>query len=132
MLPTSDLRLIAEARLEDAKALVAASRYDGAVYLGGYAVEIALKIRICKTLNWIDYPMTRGEFQNYGSFRTHDLDVLLHLSGVETDIKLKFLADWSTVTQWNPELRYKSIGSATRASAAELVQSAEKLVRFLC
>jgi HEPN domain-containing protein len=36
-----ELLQIAEERLKDAEALLAAGRYDGAVYLGGYVVEMA-------------------------------------------------------------------------------------------
>ncbi len=56
-------------------------RYDGAVYLAGYTVELALKARICEVLNWSGYPATSKEFDGYRSFRTHDLRVLLSLSG---------------------------------------------------
>ncbi|MCB0065385.1 MAG: HEPN domain-containing protein [Caldilineaceae bacterium] len=70
-----------KARLEDAEVLLAANRYDGAMYLCGYAVELALKARICRTLKWAGYPSTRKEFEGYQSLRTHDLKVLLHLSG---------------------------------------------------
>ena len=49
-LKTAELRKIAKARLKDAEALLAAHRYDGAIYLCGYAVELALKARICQTL----------------------------------------------------------------------------------
>ncbi|MBI4607080.1 MAG: HEPN domain-containing protein [Planctomycetes bacterium] len=83
MIGYMDLQGLAEARLEDAQALLQASRYDGAVYLGGYAIEIALKARIARTLAWAGFPAKRNEFQDYQSFRTHDLEVLLHLSGVE-------------------------------------------------
>jgi len=34
---------------------------DGATYLCGYAVEVALKFRICLTLNWPEFPSTGGE-----------------------------------------------------------------------
>lgn len=83
MISVTDLAQIASARLEDAKILLAAGRFDGAVYLCGYGVEIALKARICKTLNWAEFPDTRGEFRNLESFRTHDLDASLRLSGLE-------------------------------------------------
>lgn len=89
MIAVGDLRGIAEARLEDATVLRTARRYDGAVYLCGYVVEIGLKARICGTLKWNEYPATASEFQRYQSFRTHDLDVLLHLSGREAKIKGK-------------------------------------------
>src|SRR5690242_8975791 len=82
----ADLRKIARARLADAEALYRTNRFDGSVYLCGYAVELSLKYRICKTLGWSDFPSTGGEFKQYQTFRTHDLDVLLHLCGREARI----------------------------------------------
>jgi hypothetical protein len=54
---------------------------DVAAYLCGYSIEMALKARICQTIGWAGYPETGAEFREYGSFKTHKLDVLLHLSG---------------------------------------------------
>lgn len=84
MITLKDLRLIARARLQDSEVLFKAGRYDGAAYLAGYAVEIALKTRICKTLKWLGFPETAKEFENYASLKTHKLDVLLHLSSLGT------------------------------------------------
>ncbi|HBL27338.1 MAG TPA: hypothetical protein DD490_10940 [Acidobacteria bacterium] len=67
MIPSVTLRAISAARLEDARQLLAAGRFDGAVYLCGYAVELALKARICDTLGWSDFPETPKEFQPYQS-----------------------------------------------------------------
>lgn len=131
MISRNELRKIARERLKDAKALLRAGRYDGAIYLGGYVVEIALKERICKTLRWSGFPQTRGEFQNFSSFRTHDLDVLLSLSGVETLIKTKYLAEWSAVAAWDPEARYNPIGSVIKTDADSLVEAARTLLRVL-
>ena len=100
MIPVAELDRIAKARLEDAKVLLQAGRYDGATYLCGYAVEVALKARICRTLNWTDFPSTAGEFQSYRSFQTHDLDVLLHLSGQEVRVKQHHFALWNKVARW--------------------------------
>jgi hypothetical protein len=91
MIDHGELLNIAEERLKDAEALLAAERYDGAIYLGGYVVELALKSCICRILNWKGFPQTRGEFQNFQSFKTHDLDVLLSLSGAEDKIRTGFL-----------------------------------------
>ena len=90
---TKELKGISRARLEDSEALYDARRYDGATYLCGYTVELALKARICKTLKWKGFPSTPNEFNNFKSFRTHDLDVLLALSGAEQRIKTRFLAE---------------------------------------
>lgn len=131
MLERSDLTKIARARIEDGEILLKSGRYDGAIYLCGYAVEIALKERICKTLGWSGYPSSSKEFTNYQSFRTHNLDVLLRLSGSEHRIRTEFLAEWSAVTEWDPEIRYKPIGSATRQGAELMIESSRKLLRVL-
>ncbi len=128
---TGDLQAIAKARRDDAEALVKAGRHDGAVYLCGYAVEIALKARICQTLSWTGYPSTKGEFDGYQSFRTHDLDVLLHLSGVETTVKTRHLAEWSVVATWDPSARYRPIGSASAQDAADMLKSVTNILAVL-
>lgn len=132
MLTTSDLDGIALARLDDARALLQASRYDGAVYLCGYVIEIALKARICKTLGWSGYPENRTEFGKYSSFRTHDLEVLLHLSGSEQVVgKGKHWADWSVVVSWDPNARYKPTGENDRTDAENMIESAGRLLKVL-
>ncbi len=122
---------MARGRLKDAQALLDAGRYDGAIYLGGYVVEIALKQRICKTLKWSGFPQTNKEFQGYQSFKTHDLNVLLSLSGMETQIKTNYVTEWSAVIIWDPELRYNLIGSTSKTAAEELIQAAQTLLRVL-
>ncbi len=112
----------------DADILMASKRYDGAVYLCGYAVELALKSRICRTLKWKEYPSNNKEFQNYQSFRTHDLDVLLHLTGLEKSIKKAYLAEWSAVARWNPAARYQPIGTANEKDAQLMISSAKTLI----
>ena len=131
MLTPTEIRTIARARLQDAATLLRARRCDGAIYLCGYAVELVLKARICDTLNWSGYPSTKAEFQQYQSFKTHDLDILLHLSGSESEIKKVHLAEWSAVAKWDPEARYKPIGSASVKDATLMIVSARKLMRAL-
>jgi len=131
MLSRVELRKIGKARFKDASVLLCARRYDGAMYLCGYAIEIALKARICRTLSWAGYPATGKEFQNYKSFRTHDLDVLLRLCGIEQKIKTDFLAEWSAVAMWNPKARYKPIGNVNKQDAVLMIESARILLRKL-
>jgi hypothetical protein len=127
MIPTEDVTAIAKARLEDADILLASRRYDGAIYLCGYAVELALKAKICQTLKWSGYPSSNAEFKDYQSFRTHDLDVLLHLTGREEFIKTHLFTEWSALAQWNPNARYQAIGTAKEPDA-QLMISATKLL----
>jgi HEPN domain len=125
------LRAISEARLQDAIVLLENDRVDSAAYLCGYAVELALKARICITLSWDGFPQTRGEFEDYSSFRTHKLDVLLMLSGQEKRIKAEQLDEWSSVMPWNPERRYKAVGHSERADVEVMLASATLLLEVL-
>ncbi|MEN8215647.1 MAG: HEPN domain-containing protein [Pseudomonadota bacterium] len=62
MTTITELITLARARLKDAQILFAAKRYDAATYLCGYAIELALKARICQTLGWTCFPETNKEF----------------------------------------------------------------------
>ena len=88
MIALADLRKTARSYLRAAGLLHRSHSHDAAVYLCGYAVEIALKARICRTLKWTDFPATAGEFQKFRSLQTHDLTTLLKFSGLENRIKL--------------------------------------------
>jgi len=131
VLTVSELRSISAARLEDAQALYDSSHYDGVVYLCGYAVELALKARICETLNWNGYPATNREFRDYQTFRTHDLKVLLRLSGHESRILEAVPDDWRAVSNWTPELRYRPPGSASRSAAATLLEHVRQVLESI-
>jgi HEPN domain-containing protein len=131
MISVGELDNIAQARIGDAKVLLAAGRFDGATYLCGYAVEVALKARICRVLNWPEFPSTSGEFQAYRSFQTHELDVLLRLSGQEANIKQNHFALWNAVNVWRVESRYNVVGTAQQPDAAAMIQAAEQLLTVL-
>ena len=132
MILPAELRTIARARLKDAEALLTAGRFDGSMYLCGYSVEIALKARVCRTLKWPGFPSTNKEFERYHSFRTHDLDVLLHLSGAEAKIKEpRYISAWSVVAMWEPGTRYWPIGTATGADATDMIKAAKILLKVL-
>jgi hypothetical protein len=122
-----ELRQIAKARLRDAEALCQANRFDGGLYLCGYAVETALKARICRTLKWSHWP-SKGPYNN---FHTHDFDVLLRLSGVETKIRARYLIHWSIVAGWDPESRYAPIGNVGKGDLMVMIASAEILMKAL-
>ncbi len=122
------LKQIALTRLEEAKILYDNSKYDGAVYLCGYVLEVALKARICNLLKLKEYP-DRGKSKNI--FTIHDFEILFKLAGLEAEIELKkkssstFFANWyllaSSKDGWTPEIRYKAIGSYTKAMQRSLL-----------
>ena len=131
MLSRQDLRKTAKARLADAEVLTKGRRYDGAVYLCGYAVEMRLKARICQTLKWPGFPETKKEWKGLITFRTHDLDLLLRLSGVESKIKAKHFAEWSIVGKWDPSVRYRPIGKASAQDAQDMMAAVGGLLKAL-
>ena len=131
MLTRSQLRQSARAKLEDAEVLFRGRRYDGAAYLCGYVIELALKARICTTLKWTTgFPATSREFEGLLSFKTHDLDLLLRLSGRES-VKTQHLADWSVVKTWKPELRYQPPGATKRPLARSTIDATRRLLGVL-
>jgi hypothetical protein len=106
---------------------------DAAIYLCGYAVEIALKVRICMVLGRVDFPETASEFRHtqMQAHKTHDLEMLLLASGWRPTITNDPVrnVDWSIVTQWNSEHRYRPAGTKTRQDAYDMIEASEKIVR---
>jgi Uncharacterized conserved protein related to C-terminal domain of eukaryotic chaperone, SACSIN len=131
MITTADLIKIANERLADAEALLAANRVDGAAYLCGYAIEIALKYKLCMTLSWPGFPQSGSEFEGYRSLKTHDLSVLLSFTGIEGQVKSTHLAEWSALLTWNPESRYSPSGHISHADATLMINSAKTIIAIL-
>jgi len=124
------LRLVHK-RLIDSRVLLAKRRYEGAYYLCGYAVELALKACICKTLDWPEFPETSGDFKGLLSLKTHDLSILLRLSGRERRLKRSHFGDWSIVARWSPEIRYGAAQPVRKALAESMLESAREIARVL-
>lgn len=108
-----DLEIIAIQKLYDAKALYRAKRYDGSLYICGYAIEIALKAIVCKEAGLSLYPETQYEYKNHPNKKTykkywiHKLNELLPASGKESIIKPSYKAEWDfVVSKWGPDSRY--------------------------
>ena len=128
MITTQDLRVIARTRLKDAESLLAAGQYDGAVYLCGYAVEVALKAPICRHLKWAGFPRTNREFEGLNNLKTHDFETLLKLTGLEDKVKRSSPQEWARVLDWSPEARYDPIGGVTRHDAEVMIEAARTLL----
>lgn len=131
MIAADDLKHLARGRLRDAKALFRAGRYDAAAYICGYAVEVALKARICRTLKWPGFPESNKEFEHFQSFKTHRLGTLLSLSGQEERIRARYLPEWTLVSPWDPAIRYQLIGTTQREDARLMLEAVKVLVRAL-
>ncbi|HYF31030.1 MAG TPA: hypothetical protein VD993_07915 [Chitinophagaceae bacterium] len=124
MIPKKTLRGLINHKLKDAGVLIANRRYAAGVYLAGYALEVALKLKVCKIFKFTQgFPENKAEFVVYQNnarsqkllagaitqlkdIRNHDLNKLLFFSGTEYKIKLHHLNEWNLVVGWNPETRY--------------------------
>ena len=111
--------------------LYAGERYDGALYVCGYAVELALKAKICKTLRWHHFPSSPGTNNKFRSVITHNLGDLLHFSGIEEEIMTRRLAEWSSVQQWDSEARYRPINSVNAEDVKNMIDSTKQLLEVL-
>ncbi len=145
-----DLFVLMKSRVEEAEILLANGKYDAANYLCGYAVELALKIRICRNFRWSEYPPLpslppssplSGEDKCYEDVyksltkdfvMIHDLKKLLCLSGITLeDIVTSGLdPQWKEVAKWNPENRYKKIQSVDKQSAEKMIEVVKELLKM--
>jgi HEPN domain-containing protein len=78
-----DFQQLAELRLKEAKALLAAGFPEGAYYLAGYAIESGLKACIAKRTQQYDFP----DKKLVNDSHTHDLGKLLDLGNLCTSLQ---------------------------------------------
>ncbi len=116
----SDIEVLAYAKLDDAELLLANNRLDNAYYLAGYAVELLLKARVCKTLGISDFfdfeNPARTKLKNESvitrPYKVHDYEQLIILSGIYVEFQKELMINnlfsekWSTISQWNENARY--------------------------
>ena len=91
--------------------------YDSAYYLAGYAIELLLKARICKTLkidNFYDFG-NRDKFVNEDNitrpYKVHNFEQLFVLSGIYNEFIKQlddkdFITDWLQISKWKEDMRY--------------------------
>jgi hypothetical protein len=113
----ADFQRLSDVRLQESKALLAAGFPEGAYYLAGYAVECALKACIAKRTQLHDFP-EKGSQKYY----SHDLDNLLELAKLRTELENSMQGDpilktrWIVVQNWSEESRYDPGRSALEAT----------------
>ncbi len=101
-----DFQALEGVRVREAKALARAQLYDGAYYLGGLAIESALKSALAKATQRYEFPDRQRANRAY----THNLEDLLKLSGLEPRLnaaEATVQASWATIKSWNVETRYR-------------------------
>lgn len=145
MIPIQDLKYLIRTRIKDAEILFRNSRYPASIYIAGYAVEIALKFKMCQTLGFNQgFPETRQELSVYlqhinktnplplqitlGQIRNHNLSDLLFFSGAELKIKSNFHNEWSVINIWKPENRYKKV-RIVRSKNYKYLQAVKRIIK---
>ena len=109
-----EIKHLAELRLQEANILLSNGYPDGAYYLGGYALELALKAIICKNLDIEDLFADSSSHpkESIRVLKVHDLSRLLLFSGliekhkIEKRSNVVFSTNWSNVEKWNESARY--------------------------
>ena len=103
-----EFQKLADARLEDAEALLEGRRFDAAYYMAGYAVEAC----ICRKTREFDFPP-----KDAARLYQHDLEALLAAAGltrVALDLKTNTVlaGNWVIVKDWNEQSRYRLLRDA--------------------
>lgn len=108
----AEFRKLADERLEEAREFLTLKKWGGAYYLAGYAVELALKVCIIKTLMATDaFPVKDFSKDCY----THVIEKLVVLAKLVDLRKIATAADpglsmnWIVVKDWSEEKRYHFI-----------------------
>lgn len=121
LISRSDLERLGDARLREARVLLEAGCFAGAVYLGGYSSECYLKAAIGHRLGWN---------QLIETFETHDLEGLLAYTGLERELRSSapvHLSFMEIVGLWNgrggePQVRYEDPRDVDEPSARSFIR----------
>jgi HEPN domain-containing protein len=119
-----DFKNLAEMRLREADALLRARHFSGAYYLGGYAVECALKACIAKKTRRYDFPESPNRVKEC---YTHDIEKLVIITGLKTELDKRKSADpefktsWLIALKWSAERRYEIISKQDAQALLEAI-----------
>ena len=131
MISAPQLREMSATKLDEAVDLYRLGRFDGSIYLCGYAVELALKARICDTLMWNGFPSSGSDFHDYRSLQTHNLNVLLDFSSIQDRVREDYADAWEIAETWNPEWRYLPVGNSDEEDCREMIEAVALLLEVI-
>jgi HEPN domain-containing protein len=110
-LTRADFQRLANERVADAKALLAAGRWSAAYYLAGYAVECGLKACILARVATAAEVIFADRRYSEKCW-THDLPQLVDLAGLKAALaadcaaELDLQENWDIVRDWSEASRY--------------------------
>jgi HEPN domain-containing protein len=110
-----DLQKLAQARLDDASALLSAGRWSGAYYLAGYALECGLKACLLRYIGDSTAVFgSDGYLKELSKCWTHDLVFLVKFAGLEADFTTArganstLSVNWGVAKDWEELSRYEA------------------------
>jgi HEPN domain-containing protein len=108
------LQTLADERVKDAEALLAAGRWAAAYYLVGYAVECGLKACVLRHIEETGAIYADAKYlKDLGGCWTHDLDKLIALAELNESLgramgaNPRFEANVNVVKAWKETSRYR-------------------------
>lgn len=124
-----EIQELSHTRLKEARTLFEKGFYNGACYMAGYSVELALKAALCKTLD-IDKLFCDSFKAQTKVFRTHNLADLLVFSGLWTKFEIardedrEFDKQWSYLQGiWSEQLRYEPVEKMNLSETQKLLDA---------
>ena len=125
-------------RLEDARVLLSASRWRGAMYIAGYAVECLLKTKMmpiygCQNLRELDDVLRqRSILPVHRTVFTHQLEDLLKLTPGYNRLKQNrdIWHMFHAVNLWTPQWRYTT-KQTTRQEAVRFLTFIENVMHWI-
>ncbi|MFA5945729.1 MAG: HEPN domain-containing protein [Patescibacteria group bacterium] len=131
MLKQDELLDLAKTRFAEARVLHENGKHDGAVYLCGYAIELALKWVILKDKLW-GFPDEPEEFKLYEEVKTHDLEKLLTIANrQQMQNDRVFSIPWGYIKNWRSEFRYRPIGMVKEVDSSQMLSSVDAIMKAL-
>jgi hypothetical protein len=98
----SDFHILSRMRAREARTLFGAKQFDSAYYLGGLAVECAIKACIARKTERFEFPDKKRAERAW----SHQLEQLIHEAGLRTLMLRPVETQWTIVKDWNVDVRY--------------------------
>jgi len=125
-------------RLDDARTLLNAGRWRGAMYMSGYAVECLIKTKLmqnysCRNLYELENELQRrGILASHATIFTHHLELLLRLTQAFDRLKQNQVLwpQFNIINRWVPAWRYTS-DLANRQDAEDFLEAVLDIMQWI-
>jgi hypothetical protein len=134
----TDIRQLADLRIEEADNLNKVGFPDGAFYLAGYAVELYLKAKICENLNLPTfYSQYAPKTDLAKTFLIHNLDRLILLSGLLPKFESEkatdpiFTGHCVNIERWSEKSRYDTHTTHNSVQTSIFIESVKFITQWI-